>query len=380
MGRMHPFLPDAEKVAAMRALLPATGAGIYLDAASAGPVLAEMDRALREADDHALRVGRGGPDHPVDAAWRREEAAGVLAAVLGTDPGAVVPGRGLRGLAGALADVLGGGSAAVHPGCDPEIVTALRGRGAALLADEGVATDRAPIPGDGPALVVAPLVDARSGATVAFGALAERTGAAGGRIVADATLAAGVVPLVAETLGADGLLLATDRWLLGPEGSAAAWIAPVHGSDARAALVARTDPLPRRDALGVARSAGWLLMYAGLPWVHGRTQAAAAHLHAVLAAVPGVTLAAPAGPGGALVVLRIAGWDAETAADALGQRAFAIVGRDPGAGTIRASVGAWTTDAEIDRFAAAVAEIAAHTPETLPRRAPLVVFTEGSHG
>ncbi|MFO1539803.1 MAG: hypothetical protein ACKOTZ_05055 [Chloroflexota bacterium] len=374
---MHPFLPDAEKVAAMRALLPATGAGIYLDTASAGPVLAETDRALREADDHALRVGRGGPDHPADAAWRREEAAGVLAAVLGTDPAAVVPGRGLRALACAVHDALGRGPLAVHPGCDPAVVGALRARGGTVLAtaDGGALPD----PARG-ATVVAPLVDARTGAAVGVAALADRVRAGGGRLVCDATLAAGVRPLVADTLGADALLLATDRWLLGPDGSAAAWLAPAHGPAARTMLAALADPLPRRDALGLARSAGWLLMYAGLPWVHARTQAAAARLHAALAGLPGVRLAAPEGPGGALVVLAIAGWDAEAAADALGQRVFAIVGRDADAGTIHAAAGAWTTDAEIDRFAAAVAELAAHTPETLPRRAPLVVFTEGSHG
>ena len=42
-----PFLPDEEKVAAIRAELVATGAGIYLDAATAGPLPNETARAMR---------------------------------------------------------------------------------------------------------------------------------------------------------------------------------------------------------------------------------------------------------------------------------------------------------------------------------------------
>ncbi|MCC7017921.1 MAG: hypothetical protein IT564_12030, partial [Rhodospirillales bacterium] len=72
---MDPFLADEQRVAAIRAALPATGAGIFLDVASAGPLPAETDRALREADEWQLRVGRGGPDHATDAEQRRDEAS-----------------------------------------------------------------------------------------------------------------------------------------------------------------------------------------------------------------------------------------------------------------------------------------------------------------
>ena len=60
MPRVDPFLPDDAKLAAIRELLPSTGSGIRLDATVAGPFPAETDRALQEADDWELRVGRGG--------------------------------------------------------------------------------------------------------------------------------------------------------------------------------------------------------------------------------------------------------------------------------------------------------------------------------
>ena len=53
---------------------------------------------------------------------------------------------------------------------------------------------------------------------------------------------------------------------------------------------------------------------------------------------------------------------------------FAIVGATPNGKAVRASVAWFNTEEEIDRFVSAVAEIAAHTPETLPRRKMLEVL------
>src|SRR5918992_2859061 len=80
---VDPFLPEADKVAAVREALPATGAGIYLDTAAFGPLPAESARAAQEADEWELRVGRGGPDREADLAQRLEEARATLAALPG---------------------------------------------------------------------------------------------------------------------------------------------------------------------------------------------------------------------------------------------------------------------------------------------------------
>lgn len=390
MARMDPRATDADRIAALRALLPATGAGIWLDAATASPGLAETARALEEADAHELRVGRGGPDHEADAAFRREEAAGVVAAVIGGFPDAVVTGSGVRGLLAAIVPVLGACGAPVLavPGLDPglaDVVAALGGEPLPPSGDAGgpsgdaggrtgAGAGTAAIP-EG-AIVVAPAVRHDTGERLDLAAMAAAVRAASGRLVLDATLLAGALPFDAGTPGADAVLLAGDRWLLGPAGTAAAWLAPSVGRAATARIRSAVDPLPRRAALGLGRSTGWLLMYAGLPWVHGRTAAAAARLHGALAAIDGVSLLVPVDRLATLIPFRIAGWPADEAADELGARVFAITGRDLEAGTVRASVGAWTTDAEIDRFAGAVALLAGHTPATLPRRPALVVFPE----
>ena len=103
---MDPTADDASHLAAIRELLPATGAGIYLATATAGPLPAETDRALAESDAWELRVGRAGPDRAADREQRYDEASAVVAAVLGTDPQRIVLGPGVGSLAGAFAATL----------------------------------------------------------------------------------------------------------------------------------------------------------------------------------------------------------------------------------------------------------------------------------
>ena len=59
---------DAGKLRALRELIPATSAGIYLDTAYRGPLPAETAAAMRDADDWELRVGRASEGREEDAA------------------------------------------------------------------------------------------------------------------------------------------------------------------------------------------------------------------------------------------------------------------------------------------------------------------------
>jgi selenocysteine lyase/cysteine desulfurase len=330
---VDPFLPDDQKVAAIRELLPATAAGIYLDTAAAGPFPAETDRALRESDDWELRVGRVGPDRSDDTAQRADEARSVIAAVLGVDADGVILTTGPRAANSAL-------TTALH-----------RGGGPAVLA--GIST-----------------VDAVSGRLVDVRGEAARARAAGATVVVDASFSAGAIPIAHHELDADALVLDTHRWLLGPEGTTALWLRPDLD---RAAAAEAVDAPPRRALLAVARSAAWLLMYVGLPWATERTRELSQRLQRGLAGVGGVHQLTrdPIGP---LVAFRVGGWPVDEAADELSRRASAIVGRDPDHDAIRASVGAWNREEELDRFVETVAELAQHTPGSLPRRPPLVVM------
>jgi selenocysteine lyase/cysteine desulfurase len=365
--------PDAARLAPLRELLPATSAGIYLDTANAGPLPAETAAAMREADEWELRVGRAAAGRDEDLAQRAAEARAVLAALLGADPAHI---RLAAGAELALIDVLwaidwqAGQRLAIGPGLDRRLTGAARAFAARLSLECEVLDSL-----DGPLLagtrlVVAPHVAADGGELLATADLGARLRAHGAQLAIDASLSAGAVPLAVDELGADAVFLAADRWLLGPEGTAASW--QRRATQGRAVLP--EAQLPRTTLLGLARSVGWLEMYVGLDWALERGRSLAAWLAAELAETDGVQLVTPPSAMATIVSFRLPpAWSVEEAADELGRRVFAIVGTDSGLSALRASVAWFNTQDELERFAQAVAELARHTPATLPRRPTLTV-------
>jgi selenocysteine lyase/cysteine desulfurase len=308
---------DAQRVAALRELLPATGAGIYLDTATRGPLPAEAAQAMREAFDWDVRVGRVAPGREDDVAQRAAEARAVIAAVLGAT--------------------------------DPDAIVLTHGREDALeLARRALQTDEA----------VTDHIDPISGAL---------NNPAGTRVL-DASLSAGVMPIDVERLGVEAVAVAGDRWLLGPEGIGALWL-----RDGRLARSLPQRDLARQLLLGLARSVGWLAMFVGLDWAYGRTALLAARLLDALSGAEGVELLTASRSAG-VVSLRLSNWPAEDAADELNHRVQALTRPLAEPDVLRASVGWFNTEAEIDRFADAIRELGRHTPETLPRRPRLVVL------
>ncbi len=315
--------PDP-KLAGLRELIPATGAGIYLATAERGPLPAETAAAMSDADDWELRVGRATEGRAEDMEQRVEEARAVLAALLVADPSEIV----------------------LCPGVD-----------AALdLARHIAPVDR---------LAVVSHVDPNTGARVTVPSLPD-----GDQWVAlNASLSAGAVPTDANALGADFVVVAGDKWLLGPEETAALWIGP---RARNRGLVAASSGIGRTAVLGLARSIGWLEMYVVLDWAFDRTSSLAQRLVGALAG-DGIQLVTPIDALAAIVCFRMTNWPVDQALDELRRRVFAIIEPTPDRASIRASVAWFNTEEEIDRFAAAVREIAQHTPDSLPRRPPLIV-------
>ena len=183
----------------------------------------------------------------------------------------------------------------------------------------------------------------------------------------DVSLKVGAEPFEAASLGVDFLAFACDKWLMGPEQTAALWISPRAGSSGLG--LASAAGLARTAVLGLARSVGWLEMYVGLEWAYARTAKLAAHLRGLLGEIPGVRMTRAES---AVVPFTVDGWTVEDTVDELRRRVFAIVGLTPDGQSIRASVGWFNTEAEIQRFAGAVRDIAANTPDSIPRRLPLL--------
>jgi L-cysteine/cystine lyase len=402
----EPQASDAEKLAALRGGLPATAAGIYLDTATRGPLPAETAAAMREAEDWELRVGRATEGREEDVAQRGAEARAVLAAAVGGDPAEIALMPGLEQALGCAAwapDWQPGDRALTVMAAGREtfaVLAALRERvGLELDIVEAAGADRlAAALTRRTKLVIVPHVSPQTGERLPIDDIAAAARASGAWIVVDGSCSVGAIPIDAPALGADFLAMAADRWLLGPEGTAGLWAGHRALAEARPLLAgpgafetlagpaARPWPdarrfeaagLPRTALLGLARSVGWLEMYVGLPWALPRGERLAGWLLHALAATDGVDLLTPTDSAAGIAAFRLASWRAAEAAEELGRRVFAILRPLPELDALRVSSAWFNTDEELARFAEAVAELARHTPETLPRRPSLMVLGNG---
>ena len=367
-----------DRVRGLRDVLTATGAGIYLATHQAGPIPAETQAAVHESDEMELRVGRVGPDRAEDLHQRAREAQAVVAAVLNAGPERMVLTHGAAEAARLVSlEVLepGAGQRVVLlPGVDRAVAGAVRDVADVAGAEVDALTEVPGIFEADVALVVMSHVDADGRLTDPV-PVATAARAAGARTLADVGRSAGAMPLDVTELGLDFVMADSHRWLLGPDALASLWITPELDRELPEWLRQASTPFGRGQLLALARSVGWLLMYVELPWALDRTVALADQLYEDLAAIEGVELVAAPEAHGALAAFRIRDWPAEEAAEELGRSIFAIVEADAEADLIRASVGAWNRERELERFTGRVAELAAHTPQTLPRRPSLTIIS-----
>ena len=371
----------------MRTLLPATGAGIYLNAALAGPMPSETQRAMDEQAQRELTTGRGHPDLAYETLERVGEARAAVAAVLVADPDDITLVHGaVDGIWLALETVdwrAGDRILATNheTAGTSQLLGLLRDRHGVEIdvvdvggTDGAEADDGRVVAAFGDALdrparaVVASHVLPTTGTVLPLARIAALARAAGASLVVDGSQAAGAMPVSVEDLGADAYAVPGEAWLLGPEGMGALWR---RGGSAPATV---PTGLHRPSVVGFARSCGWLSMYVGLPWAQERATRLAAGAHDRLASIAGVTVLTPRTAMATLVSFRIAGWTAGAALEELERRVFAIMADVPALDALRISVGFWTTDEELDRFADAVELLASHTPASLPPRRTLTIL------
>ena len=409
-----PFLPDDEKIPALREALPSTAAGIYFNTGTAGPLPRETAHAMAEAEAWELRTGRADINFYRDSLERRAEARAAIASVIGTDPGHVA-------LTHAATDGMNVAAWAVDwkPG-DRVVTTSLEHSGGLgplwalrerlgvelVVADIGLGADpaavlatldRAILPGT--RLVALSHVTWATGARLPIREIAELAHSRGAMVAVDGAQSVGAIPVAVEELGVDFYAVPGQKWLLGPEGTGAVYCADSVLDRPRMAyagywsfesidLAAEGRPWPdaRRfenggfhgpSILGFARSVAWLSMYVGFPWIHDRTARMAGQAAEMLAEVPGVEVLTSRENMAGLVAFRIAGWGSGAALKELSQRTLCIARTIPPLDAIRISVGFFNTDGELRRFRDGVALVAEHTPETIPHRPQIEVLRGG---
>ena len=404
---------ERARLAVLRAGLPATRAGIYLNTGTAGPLPAEAAAAMAEVADRELTLGRATRDAYDELLERMGEARGVIAAVLGTDVDLVALTRstteGVNLALGTIDWRVGDRVVTTtleHPGVTGPLALLRDRLGVEVVAaDVGDGGDdertlealEAAVVGGPTRAVVASHVAWSTGAVLpaaAITGLARRHGVVG---ILDGAQTAGAMAVDCDGIGADFYAISGQKWLLGPDGTGALVVRrdtvadilpPVGGFFASSvpygvgrdalwpdARRFETAGFHKPSLVGLARSAGWLSMYVGLPWAHGRAARLASEAADRLAATPGVTLVTPRSQMATLVSFRVAGWTADEVVTALARRVFAIVRSLPGLEAVRLSVAWFTTEGELRRVLDEVELLARHTPATLPER-PAIQFLE----
>ncbi len=403
-------MPDAEKLAAVRELLPATGAGIYLNTGTAGPLPSETAKAMADLAEWEVRTGRADPSYEEETLVRMDEARGTIAAVIraGVDDVALTHGTtdGLNIAAWSIDWQPGDRLVTTtleYPGVMAALGSLAARRGVEIVSvdvdatgdDERTLTafEQAVTPRT--RLVLCSHVAWSTGQVLPVESIAGLARANSSIVCIDGAQAAGAIPVDVTALGADLYALPAQKWLLGPEGMGAlycrpgledrvrpafaGWLGMVDAGDAAAGLVSAARRFEATNfhapsVVGVARSCGWLAMYIGLDWVTDRAHGLARGAADLLAAIPGVEILTPLDRLATIVTFRIAGWPAEDARRELGARAFAIIRRIRSLDALRISTGFFNTDAEVARFCAAVEELAKWTPETIPARRRLTIL------
>jgi L-cysteine/cystine lyase len=407
---VDPFLPESQKVAALREALPATGAGMYLNTGSVGPLPAETVRAMREVEDRELAVGRASYEEWEAFEERIEEARGVLATVVRDGPDSMAITHGTtQAIDTALwaTDPRPGDrlvtSSLEYPGVIGMLAT-LRDRygGQLDFVDlDGAADDDAILERfdaairPGTQAVLVSHVSWATGALLPVAGIGRLAHDRGAWFIVDGAQSAGAMEVDARSTGADFYAFAGQKWLLGPEGLGALWVGPRGLSEGRQTYVGFASlgriemdgrieawPAARRfevggfhhpSLVGLARSVGWLAMYVGLPWAFERGGRLASRAVSGLAAVPGVELITPRDRRATLVTFRITGWPMAPIREQLSKRIFAMTRPVPHLDAVRISPGFFNTEDEIDRFVETVALLAKHTPATIPERPSLVI-------
>ncbi len=409
-----PFPPDADRLAAVRAALPALEAGIYLNTGSVGPIPAETAAAMNEIATYELTTGRAHPDYWLDTLQRMAEARAAVAAVLVADAADIaLTHSATDGMnIGAWSIDWKAGDRAVttsleHPGGTGALHNLRERFGIEIgYVDVGAADDQDAVLAAFDAaidertrLVAVSHVLWATGAVLPIAGIAEIAHARGALMIVDGAQGAGAIPVELAATGADVYAVSAQKWLLGPEGMGAIAVAPgvrdrllpsfggyfsFETVDPEGEAVGwpnarrfESSNFHRPSIVGMARSIGWLSMFVGLDWIYERGASMARLAADRLAAVAGVELVTPRGHMATLVTFRIAGWPAEAALDELGARVFAVARTVPHLDAMRISVGFFTSEEELDRFIEAVALLAAHTPATLPQRRRLTILGEG---
>jgi len=363
MGENHP-MPTEEELEAARAQFPVLDRIAYLNAGSMGPLSRTTVDALRAELDRELRDGRTGGDYVDRVLELRVELRRRFGAL-------VAAGAEQVALTSSTTDGCNVVLAGLDLGPDDEIVTTtdehfgllgpLHASGARVLA---VAPD--------PDLLVAAVTPKTrllalsqvlwtTGAVLPVRELRERTGIP---VLVDGAQSAGAIPVDAE--GLDFLTISGQKWLCGPDSTGALVVRdperlriarPSYFSQERHEPDGAFVPWPgarrfEHGWLSAGSMSGLVAALYGRPgWAEEQAATMAERARDLLVGA-GQDVVVPR-ERATLVSWRAQGEDPAEVVQRLGERGV-VVRSLPGRDLVRASVGWWTSEEDLDRLVAAL--------------------------
>ena len=333
---------DAE---AFRAEFPVFERAVFLNAGSDGPVPRRgADAAIRQVERELVegRAGRPHFEHLIGLGDRlRERIAGVMGCPQGDVALTHSTTEGVATVMSALN--MGRGDEVLtsdeeHPGMLAPLELARRRSGFEVkVAPFEELSDAI---GPRTRLVACSHVSWVGGKVVDAAALA----ASDALVLLDGAQGLGAVEVKPERLGCDFYAASGQKWLCGPDGSGYLYVRPE--------LAAELDPpWPSYASLADAARPSELIPHPGarrFDWIHARGTGLAAYLAAALAE-RGLTVA----PRGRSTLVSWAADDPEGEVRRMAGEGI-LVRYLPGRGLVRASVGAWSNEEDLERLVAAV--------------------------
>lgn len=372
---------------AIRAALPALAHHVYLNTGTYGPLPDAVRAAMESHVERAHAEGRIGEAAYAAQSGLEAEARAALARVVHapvedialthcTSDGLNLVVGGLEWQAGD--EVLVGD--AEHPGLLVPLEVMGRRR--------GIETRVLPITeAADPVQVIADALTARTrlvalshviwstGRVLPIDRIADVVHAHGALLLVDAAQGPGCIPVDAPATGADFYTISGQKWLCGPSGTGGLYVRPEAVELLEPAFPGyptmekhpdgpRPWPGARRFEPGTVTLTALAGLVAAIEWREGigfvagweRAMELAAELRARLDELDGVRQI-PVDAASPLVALRVDGRVAEDVVADLDRRGI-IVRTIPGTGLVRASVGFWNDEADLDRLVAALAELA----------------------
>jgi L-cysteine/cystine lyase len=389
---------EAARVAAARRGVPATERLAYLNAGSHGPLTAAAGEAIARLAHDELVEGRIGTFHLRRMRELRTAVRAEFARALGCEAAEVALNTsttagmnfacwGLDWQAGdevITTDVEHFGglgplySLARRFGVIVRMVDT-RGRGEQALAALEAAL------GPRTRAVVVSHVSWSAGVVLPLAEIAACAHRAGALLIADGAQAVGAIPIDVRRLGVDAYAVPGQKWLCGPEGVGALYVAPerldqlapsyvgmdaftAHDTYARYALAddARRFSAPGNpygpSVAGMQASLRWLLDDVGLDWACGRIADNAARCRALLEGIAGVEVLTPPGRHAGLLHFNLAGWH-PTAVEQELLRRRVLVRSMVEPDCVRVSTGFYNHDADLQTLVGSLEELRRLPPQ-----------------